>query len=60
MKKLFSNTLYGVGGIYLVLAFMAVLSYIFKFNISLRSWGSAIVLFIGVFIGTFIESKVEK
>lgn len=63
MKKLFLRTLCGFCGIYLTIICISIIVRTFSMNIYLKSWGSAIViligLFIGMFINVFIESKIE-
>lgn len=64
MKKLFLRTLCGFCGIYLTIISISMIVRTFSMEVSLRSWGSSILILVGLFIGMlinmFIESKIEN
>lgn len=59
MKKIFLRTLCGFCGIYLTIICISMIVRTFSMEVALKSWGSAIVILIGLFIGMFIEGKIE-
>lgn len=64
MKKIFLRTLCGFCGIYLTIICISIIVRTFSMEVSLRSWGSSILILVGLFIGMlinmFIESKIEN